>query len=78
MSGIVAADMAKKWDRGPFEQLLAAAKANGWRKQDIAERVGVPPSTLSDWIKDKHAPHPIFQQQFDRIRKEFERRPRKR
>lgn len=69
--------MAKTWNRAPLESLLAAAKANGYRKMDIAAELKIPPATLSDWIKGKHAPHPIFQTLFPDLQKKFERKPRK-
>lgn len=67
--------MAKTWDRASWDSLLAAIKETGHKKYHIAERLGVPASTVSDWVSGKHAPHPIFQRQFATIEKEFRRKP---
>lgn len=67
----------KEWDRTSWDKLLLSLKETGHKKYHIAEKLGVPASTVSDWVSGKHAPHPIFQKQFAQIEKEFRRKPRK-
>jgi hypothetical protein len=72
--------MAKTWDlekQAEFDAMMAAAKENGYRKKDVAETLGIPAPTLSDWIVRKHTPHPMFQRMFPVLQKQFERKPKR-
>src|SRR3954469_23053437 len=38
------------------ERLRASLEALGWNQKRLAEELGSPPSTVSQWIKDKRTP----------------------
>jgi len=66
--------MAKEWDRTEFEALLLEAKQKGYTKKELAELLGVPASTISEWVKGNHAPHALFQAKFSELRRKLKDR----
>ncbi len=68
-------DMAQEYSRDYLTELLRVAKENGYRKQDVAAELRVPPSRISDWIKGR-TPMRVFWEQFPGLVEKFQSQPR--